>query len=115
MNGYDLYIYCVFICKLIMILSAIGYRIVEHTTIHHAVKSYLKNIKNIFEFLFEFMMALLLIYIFNPRNNRMITYETRLLFFLLGIILLITANYGIFFNETKNTILFKKIQTLFGK
>lgn len=115
MDGYDLYIYSVFMCKLIMVISAITFRIIEHTKINHEFKSYIKNIKNIFEFLFEFMMALLLIYIFNPRSMNFINYETRLLLFLLGIILLITANYGIFFTETKHTILFKKIQSLFGK
>jgi hypothetical protein len=41
---------------------------------------------------FKVLMSLLLIYLFNPRNDRsiLIDYETKLLLFLFGIILLIT-------------------------
>ena len=114
MNGYDMYIYTIFICKLIMVLSAITYHIIRHTHISHDTKERIQNIKNIFEFLFVFLMSLLLLYVFNPRNHVHINYETKLLFFLLGIILLITAKYGIFFKDSKNTVLFERIQGLFG-
>jgi hypothetical protein len=47
------------------------------------------------ELLFNFLMALLLIYIFNPRQNRinLINYEAKELFFLFGIILIVTADW----------------------
>ncbi len=114
MNSYDLYIYSVFMCKLIMILSACLHFVLEHSLINPIILSNLENIKNIFEFLFVFMMALLLLYIFNPRSPKQMNYETRLLFFLLGVILLITSKYSIFIQESKSTRLFIKIQSLFG-
>jgi quinol-cytochrome oxidoreductase complex cytochrome b subunit len=55
------------------------------------------------ELLFKFLMSILLIYIFNPRQNRihLINYEAKLLFFLFGIILVFTANWEQIFNESK--------------
>ncbi len=102
-------------CKLIMILSACLHFILEHSSINPSILSNLENIKNIFEFLFVFLMSLLLLYIFNPYSPKIINYETRLLFFLLGVILLITSNYSVFLQDTHNTRLFAKIQGLFGK
>lgn len=55
-----------------------------------------------FEFMFIFLMASLLIYIFNPRTNRLnlITYETKLLLYLFGFLLLIRAKWSIFITES---------------
>jgi hypothetical protein len=56
-------------------------------------------------------MSVLLIYLFNPRTERsvMIDYETKLLLYLFGFILLITADWGVFIHETP---LFKKFQKI---
>jgi hypothetical protein len=115
MNSYDLYIYSVFMCKLIMILSAIIHLILKRSSVDYTTLHRINIIKEIFEFLFVFMMAVLLMYIFNPLSPKEMNAETRLLFFLLGVILLITARYSIFFKESKSTIVFEKIQKLFGK
>jgi hypothetical protein len=58
------------------------------------------------ELLFKFLMSILLIYIFNPRQNRihLINYEAKLLFFLFGIILVVTADWKQIFNESKTFI-----------
>jgi Ca2+/Na+ antiporter len=55
------------------------------------------------ELLFKFLMSLLLIYIFNPRQNRinLINYEAKLLFFLFGIILIVTADWKQIFEESQ--------------
>jgi len=54
------------------------------------------------EFIFIFLMSSLMLYLFYPRATtpRPLTYETRLLLYLFGIILLITADWGTFFNES---------------
>ncbi len=58
--------------------------------------------KGRFEFIFVFLMSFLLIYLFNPRKpNVVLDYETKLLLFLFGFILLITAKWSVFFNEAK--------------
>ena len=59
--------------------------------------------KERFEFIFVLLMAVLLIYLFNPRTekNVMIDVETKLLLYLFGIVLLITAKWDDFFHEAK--------------
>jgi len=44
-------------------------------------------------------MSLLLIYHFKPGNNKPLSEETSLLFFLFGIILVLTAKWSIFVKE----------------
>jgi len=58
------------------------------------------------ELLFKFLMALLLIYIFNPRQNRihLIDKEAKVLFFLFGIILVVTADWKHIFKESQIVI-----------
>lgn len=115
MKGYDYYIYLVFFCKLIMLLASIIYFTLRKSGNHnHELRSRVKNIRDTFEFMFIFLMAILLIYIFNPRYSVQINYETKLLFFLLGIILLLTAKYKIFFSESKDMIELEKLQHIFG-
>lgn len=52
-------------------------------------------------------MSLLLIYLFNPRINRlyMVDTETRLLLYLFGFILIISADWEKFLNDSKSKIL----------
>jgi len=68
------------------------------------------------EFIFVVCMALLLIYIFNPYSNTiyklMKEKETKVLLFLFGIILLVTAHWKIFFQESPTL---KYIQTILGR
>ena len=64
-----------------------------------------KNIlywKERFEFIFIAMMSILLIYLFNPRVDRsvLIDKETKILLYLFGFILLITAKWNLFTNYT---------------
>ena len=63
------------------------------------------------EFIFIILMAGLLIYLFNPRNDRsiLIDYETKILLYLFGFILLITADWKVFFHESPT---FKKLQKI---
>jgi len=63
------------------------------------------------EFVFVILMAGLLIYLFNPRNDRsiLITHETKILLYLFGFILLITADWKVFFHESPT---FKKLQKI---
>ena len=61
------------------------------------------------EFVFIFLMSLMLIYLFNPRSNRdaKLDFETKILLYLFGFILLITAKWGVFIEESST---FKKVQ-----
>ena len=67
----------------------------------------LKSWRTQIEFIFIFFMSLLLIYLFNPRINRlyMVDTETRLLLYLFGFILIISADWEKFLNNAKSKIL----------
>jgi hypothetical protein len=61
------------------------------------------------EFVFIFLMSLMLIYLFYPRSTKpiIIDFETKLLLFVFGIITLIGAKWDIFLKESP---VFKKVQ-----
>lgn len=63
------------------------------------------------EFIFIALMACLLIYLFNPRIDRsdLINRETKIVLYLFGFILLITAKWDSFFKET---IYFQQFQSI---
>lgn len=110
MNTFDIYIWFIFLIKIIFILLAVIH-------IYDKIKGQTntpkdKNIvfwKDRIEFVFVLLMALLLIYLFNPKYNKPIVldYETKLLLFLFGFILIITAKWKIFIKES---VLFQRIQ-----
>ena len=70
--------------------------------------------KERFEFISIACMSVLLIYIFNPRTDRsiLIDRETKVLLFLFGFVLLITAKWGEFIKESP---WFSRLQQVLGK
>jgi hypothetical protein len=63
------------------------------------------------EFVFKILMSLLIIYLFNPMDSRqkLLTTETKFLLYIYGFILLITADWSTFLNES---LIYKKFQSL---
>lgn len=110
MNKYDMYITFIFLIK-------IGFIIMAITHIYLKAKGEEKSDldkkilfwKERFEFIFIALMSILLIYVFNPRVDRsiLVDKETKILLYLFGFILLITAKWDIFFKESP---LVKKVQ-----
>ena len=114
------YIFFVFFIKIIFVILAIMNIYLEkqipveekEKNKSDKIKKQVKTQQNIeywkthIELLFKFLMSILLIYIFNPRQNRihLINYEAKLLFFLFGIILVVTADWKQIFNESKTFI-----------
>lgn len=111
------YIFFVFFIKITFVILAIINLYLKKQIQHEEkeknksdkIKKQVKTQQNIeywkihIELLFKFLMSILLIYIFNPRQNRihLINYEAKLLFFLFGIILVFTADWEQIFNESK--------------
>jgi hypothetical protein len=110
MDYYTIYIFITFLIKIVFVILA---------TVHLYLKFKNKTDSDLdkqvlfwrerTEFIFTSLMAFLLIYLFNPKNNRifMINRETKVLLFLFGFILIITADWKTFFKESN---IFKKIQ-----
>jgi hypothetical protein len=104
MNSFDMYITFIFLIKIGFIILAIThlyYKIKgkENTETDKKILYW----KERFEFIFIALMALLLIYLFNPSTDRsvIIDKETKILLYLFGFILILTAKWEIFFKESK--------------
>ena len=99
----DFFLLFIVIIKFIFVLAAIGHIILSHSTNKKAANADPKLIywKERTEFIFIISMAILLIYHFNPRwPQKYINSETSLLFFLFGVVLIITADWNIFITES---------------
>ena len=104
MDKYTLFIYLIFAVKLCFVSMSV-------THIYLKVKGESdsdldKKVfywKERFEFIFLLLMAILLIYLFSPGKERtiMIDGETKVLLYLFGVVLLITANWDTFFHEAE--------------
>jgi len=110
MRPIDIYISLIFLVKIIFIFLAVTHVYYKAKKQTNTPKD--KKIvfwKNRLEFIFIIMMSLLLIYLFNPRYNKpiILDYETKLLLFLFGFILIVTAKWSIFIKES---VLFQRIQ-----
>ena len=103
MNNLSIYIIFVFIIKIIFILLALTYRYLvfkkqQNTPLAQQIFFWKSRI----DFVFTFLMSLLLIYVFYPKNEypTIVVGEMRLLLFLFGIILIITADWNLFFAQS---------------
>ena len=111
MDKFDMYIVLIFFIKIVFVILALAHLYLKFK--HKAGSEIDKQVlywKDRFEFVFIALMAFLLIYLFNINANRipMITHETKLLLFLFGFILIITAKWNTFFEESD---VFKDFQT----
>lgn len=99
MDFYSIYIFFIVLIKIIFICLSI-YSIILRKKGEEKTNKYSKIIfwKDRIEFIFIIAMALLLIYLFNSynKNTKCVDYETRILLFLFGIILIITAKWNYF-------------------
>jgi len=112
MTPYHAYIFFIIAVKLLFVIFAV-------THLYYKVKGEVdsdSDKKAVFwkerlEFVFITLMSVLLIYTFNPRSNRelKLDYETKLLMYLFGFILIVTAKWDIFIHESP---LLKKFQSV---
>ena len=97
MNYYDKFIYLVICVKLIFIGLSIYLVYIKRKEPNNKNKiNQITHLKKRVETIFITFMSLLLIYLFNPRytkNELILDYETRLLLFLFGFVLLITRDW----------------------
>jgi len=104
MNYYTYYIILIFIVKILFVILA-----ATHIYLRAKGKTNSNLDKNIvywkdrIEFIFVLLMSVLLIYLFNPRKDKsvLINYETKLLLYLFGFVLLIMAKWDTFIEEAK--------------
>lgn len=99
------FIYFIIAIKLAFVLSALAHAYYTNNSKSETKEHKKKAEKTLLwkeqsEFVFTICMAILLILIFHPRygNINYLSHEIRLLFFLFGVILIVTANWGEFFH-----------------
>lgn len=114
MSWFKNFVILIFIVKILYILLTLYYILFKIRGEEKSEKG--KKIyffKGRLEFLFKFCMAALLIYLFNPyyNNFKLIDDEVKLLLYLFGFVLIITANWSVI---VKESVVFKKIQYIFG-
>lgn len=112
MEGFDKYVTFVFFFKILFVILAVLH--LYYTVKGKADSEKDKKIvfwKERIEFVFIFLMSLMLMYLFYPRSTKpiIIDFETKLLLFVFGIIILIGAKWDIFFKESP---VLKKIQKI---
>jgi hypothetical protein len=103
MTKYDMYITFIFLIKVGFILMALTHIYLkakgnEKSNLDKKILFW----KERFEFIFIVLMSILLIYIFNPRaeRNNSIDKETKILLYLFGFVLIITAKWDLFIKES---------------
>jgi len=114
MNYLKMYTTLIFIIKLAFIILAITQIYLKiYKTSNSLFVSTVDYWKSRIEFVFVFLMAGLLIYLFAPPMNKSVDIagEPKLLLFLFGTILLTTAKWDDFFNESPTII---KLQDILG-
>ena len=115
MNYFDTYIYTIFILKLIFMILSITHIYLkvkypgEEADLDKAVVFW----REATSFIFVFLMACLLIYLFFPLRTKAveINEETKVLLYIFGIVLLLTAKWGEFFSESRDFI---RVQDILG-
>jgi hypothetical protein len=103
MNKYDIYVTFIFLIKIGLLLMAVSHIYLktkgeEKSDLDREVLFW----KERFEFIFIATMAVLLLYLFNPRSDKNIVLdtETKTLLYLFGFVLLITSKWDIFLKES---------------
>ena len=114
MNHFLLYIYVTFAAKVIFIILATMHAYLKIT--HQETSDLDMEVvfwKERVEFIFVFLMACLLIYLFFPSTTKTVEISgaPRELLYLFGIVLLITAKWGDFLKESPALI---RLQNIIG-
>ena len=104
MNGYDYFIAYIFLNKILFVLFGLWHFVlVREKKRDSELAQNLVYWKERCEFIFIVSMALLCLYLFNPllKKGIELNRETRVLLFVFGIIILITSDWKLFFEQAK--------------
>jgi hypothetical protein len=102
----DIYIYFIVFIKLIFSITYFLHiyfiKVIPNSEKGQEIDPKIVFWKERTEFIFIASMSVLMIYLFNPWRNEplFINEETKVLFYVLGWVLLITANWAVFFKES---------------
>jgi hypothetical protein len=104
MSSYDFFIAYIILNKLLFVFFGVWHFVIVRENVGETELSYKLNIwKEYFEFMFVISMALLTLYLFNPilEVRPAINFETRVLLFIFGWIVLLNCKWELFFEQSK--------------
>ena len=104
MNSYDYFIYYIVLNKILFVVFGVWHFILVRENKGETEFSLsLHNWKEYCEFIFIACMAILCLYLFNPflEIRPTINYETRVLLFVFGCIVLLNCKWDLFFEQSK--------------
>ena len=104
MNSYDSFIYYIVLNKILFVIFGVWHFIlVRENKGETEFSTNLHHWKEYCEFMFIACMAILCIYLFNPLLDvrPAINYETRILLFVFGWIILLNCKWDLFFEQSK--------------
>jgi hypothetical protein len=102
----DYFIIFIIVIKFVFVISAVGHLFLTYFSVNQELQQMIDPTflywKEHTEFIFIISMSILLIYQFHPSTlKKPVAKETATLFFLFGCVLIFTANWGLFFSESK--------------
>jgi hypothetical protein len=102
-NSFDLFLLFIIIIKIVFVIATVGHVVASHSNnfkIANADPAFIE-LKEYTEFIFTIAMAILILYHFNPYVKRVsVDEESKVLFFIFGIIIILTSNWNLFFTES---------------
>lgn len=104
MDYLKMYITLIFIVKITFLVLSVYDVHLKRKQPNSAKEKSIHTSKNIFEFIFKILMAILLIYLFNPHYKKEVKldYETKLLIFIFGFVYIFSANWELFVQEIES-------------
>uniref|UniRef100_A0A6C0HGQ6 Uncharacterized protein n=1 Tax=viral metagenome TaxID=1070528 RepID=A0A6C0HGQ6_9ZZZZ len=104
MSYYKKYIYSILVVKILFVVTAILHFILQFQGKSvGAIDEIIIFWKDRIDFIFTFMMSVLIVYLFYPYHKIPVVLdkETKTLLWLFGIVLIFTANWRLFIGESK--------------
>ena len=114
MNYFHKYVYFIIIIKVLFILLTILHLYMKAKgSIDSDLYKKIVYWKERIEFIFQILMSILLIYLFNPIYDHtfLVDKQVKILLYVFGFVLLITAKWGTFFKES---VWFRYLQKTLG-
>ena len=99
-NYIDYFLFFIIVFKLVFIFSSLGHVVASRSNNQNIDKKMVYWKKHT-EFIFVVSMAILLILVFNPYKPIPVDENSSDLFFLFGIILVLTADWNVFIKESQ--------------
>ena len=104
MNFFDVFIYFTLFIKVCYFMTSLVIIIFTHRHNEKYIKK-LENMKNVLEFIFMVLISIFLLVSFNPfiKFNIVINDHAKLLLFFYGILVLLNADWELFFKKSNET------------